>query len=59
VLEGLFDYTAFLFERDVVEVRMDLEGYPCIVSDTAGLRFDSQDPIEIEGMNRARYGNLV
>ena len=40
--------------RDVVEVRMDLGGVPCIVSDTAGLRVDSTDAIEIEGMRRAR-----
>jgi tRNA modification GTPase len=31
--------------RDVVEVRMDLGGMSCIVSDTAGLRSDSSDPI--------------
>lgn len=40
--------------RDVVEVRMDLGGIPCIISDTAGLRADSNDPIEQEGMRRAR-----
>ena len=34
---------------------MDLAGVPCIVSDTAGLRSDSSDIIELEGMNRARY----
>jgi tRNA modification GTPase len=43
--------------RDVVEVRMDLEGVSCIVSDTAGLRLGldtTTDEIEIEGMRRAR-----
>lgn len=40
--------------RDVVEVRMDIGGYPCIVRDTAGLRVDSSDVIEQEGMRRAR-----
>jgi hypothetical protein len=40
--------------RDIVEVRMDLGGVPCIVSDTAGLRTSSGDVIEIEGMKRAR-----
>ena len=40
--------------RDVVEVRMDLGGIPCIISDTAGLRSDSSDTIEQEGMRRAR-----
>ena len=38
--------------RDVIEVRLDLGGYPVIVSDTAGLR-PSGDPIEQEGMRRA------
>ena len=40
--------------RDVVEVRMDLGGIPCIISDTAGLRSGSSDMIEVEGMRRAR-----
>jgi GTPase SAR1 family protein len=40
--------------RDVVEVRLELAGVPCIVSDTAGLRAESSDVIEIEGMRRAR-----
>ncbi len=41
--------------RDVIEVRLDLGGYPVILSDTAGLRPDSAaDDIEIEGMRRAR-----
>lgn len=39
--------------RDIIEVRMDLAGVSCIVSDTAGLRSDSEDPIEMEGMRRA------
>lgn len=40
--------------RDVVEVRMDLGGVSCLVSDTAGLREDTNDPIEQEGIRRAR-----
>jgi len=40
--------------RDIVEVRLELAGVPCIVSDTAGLREHSQDVIELEGMRRAR-----
>lgn len=40
--------------RDVVEVQMDFNGLPVIVSDTAGLRDATDDPIEIEGMRRAR-----
>lgn len=39
--------------RDVVEVRLDLGGYPVILADTAGLR-DSTDAIEAEGVRRAR-----
>ena len=40
--------------RDIVEVRLELAGVPCIVSDTAGLRENSSDIIELEGMRRAR-----
>ena len=39
--------------RDVIEVSLDLGGYPVTVLDTAGVR-DSQDPVEREGMRRAR-----
>jgi tRNA modification GTPase len=39
--------------RDVIEVRLDLAGYPVILADTAGLR-DARDPIEEEGVRRAR-----
>ena len=39
--------------RDVVEVRLDLQGYPVTLADTAGLR-DSGDAIEAEGVRRAR-----
>src|SRR6202030_3628359 len=35
--------------RDVIEVHLDLAGYPVTVLDTAGLR-ESCDPIEQEGM---------
>jgi len=38
--------------RDVIEVRMDLGGYPVIVADTAGLR-EAGDQIEVEGVRRA------
>lgn len=40
--------------RDVVEVQLDLNGLAVILSDTAGLREETNDPIEIEGMKRAR-----
>ncbi|HRQ79756.1 MAG TPA: tRNA uridine-5-carboxymethylaminomethyl(34) synthesis GTPase MnmE [Azospirillaceae bacterium] len=39
--------------RDVVEVHLELGGYPVILADTAGLR-DGGDVIEQEGMARAR-----
>lgn len=38
--------------RDVIEVALDLGGYPVVLADTAGLR-DSADAIEEEGMRRA------
>ncbi|CAO3613134.1 unnamed protein product [Cunninghamella echinulata] len=39
--------------RDIVEVTMNLGGYPVIISDTAGLR-ESEDKIEMEGVKRAK-----
>jgi tRNA modification GTPase len=38
--------------RDVIEVHLDLAGYPVTVVDTAGIR-DSEDPVEQEGVRRA------
>jgi len=38
--------------RDVIEVRMDLGGYPVILADTAGLR-ETSEAIESEGVRRA------
>ncbi len=46
--------------RDVVEVHLDLDGYPVTLADTAGLRewdpeaADAPDSVEAEGMRRAR-----
>jgi tRNA modification GTPase len=40
--------------RDVIEVHLDLGGYPVNLIDTAGLREQSDDPIEREGMRRTR-----
>lgn len=40
--------------RDIVEVQLDLAGYPVTLSDTAGLREHTDDQIEIEGINRAK-----
>jgi tRNA modification GTPase len=39
--------------RDVIEVHLDLAGYPLTLLDTAGIR-DSTDPVEQEGVRRAR-----
>ena len=39
--------------RDVIEVALDLNGYPVMLADTAGLR-ESADAIEAEGVRRAR-----
>src|SRR5262249_37435751 len=39
--------------RDVIEVQLDLDGYPVVVIDTAGIR-ETDDPVEQEGVRRAR-----
>jgi tRNA modification GTPase len=39
--------------RDVIEVQLDLDGYPVTVIDTAGIRA-TEDPVEQEGVRRAR-----
>lgn len=38
--------------RDVIEVQLDLDGYPVTVIDTAGVR-ETDDPVEQEGIRRA------
>ncbi|CCD87338.1 putative tRNA modification GTPase (trmE) [Bradyrhizobium sp. ORS 285] len=39
--------------RDLIEVQLDLDGYPVTVIDTAGIR-ETEDPVEQEGVRRAR-----
>ncbi|RKQ68622.1 tRNA uridine-5-carboxymethylaminomethyl(34) synthesis GTPase MnmE [Oceanibaculum indicum] len=39
--------------RDVIEVHLDLGGYPVLLADTAGLR-ETADALEEEGIRRAR-----
>jgi tRNA modification GTPase len=48
--------------RDIIEVRLDLEGYPVVVSDTAGVR-EPTGAVEREGirrtLERARGADLI
>src|ERR1700744_2590754 len=39
--------------RDVIEIQLNLDGYPVTVIDTAGIR-ETDDPVEQEGVRRAR-----
>ncbi|MCW5729566.1 MAG: tRNA uridine-5-carboxymethylaminomethyl(34) synthesis GTPase MnmE [Alphaproteobacteria bacterium] len=39
--------------RDVIEIHLDLGGYPAVLADTAGLREAAADPVEAEGVRRA------
>lgn len=39
--------------RDVIEVHLDLGGFPVTILDTAGVR-ETDDPVEFEGVRRAR-----
>ncbi len=39
--------------RDIIEVHLDLDGYPVTLIDTAGIR-ETDDPVEQEGVRRAR-----
>jgi len=40
--------------RDIIEVHLDLGGYPVVLADTAGLRDTAADEVEEEGIRRAR-----
>ncbi len=44
--------------RDVLEVRLDIEGFSVVLQDTAGLRDFTRDPVEKIGMERARQAAL-
>ena len=39
--------------RDIIELHFDLDGYPVLLLDTAGIR-ESAEPVEQEGIRRAR-----
>ncbi|XP_029043817.1 tRNA modification GTPase GTPBP3, mitochondrial isoform X2 [Osmia bicornis bicornis] len=40
--------------RDVIELTANICGYPMILSDTAGIRNDPENEIEVEGIRKAR-----
>lgn len=40
--------------RDIIESHLDIGGYPVILKDTAGLVETSDDPLELEGVKRAK-----
>lgn len=40
--------------RDVIECSFNIGGFPVIIADTAGLRHHTSDPIEKEGITRAK-----
>jgi tRNA modification GTPase len=44
--------------RDVIEVHLDLGGYPVTLRDTAGIR-PTDDPVEQEGVRRARHSSAA
>lgn len=39
--------------RDLIELQINVNGYPLTLTDTAGLRSDTSDIIELEGISRA------
>ncbi|XP_969524.2 tRNA modification GTPase GTPBP3, mitochondrial [Tribolium castaneum] len=40
--------------RDILEVTLNIGGYPLVLTDTAGLRYETNDIIEKEGIIRAK-----
>lgn len=46
--------------RDVIDVPLDIEGYKCVIGDTAGIRMlEEADKIEQEGIKRAKQRSLL
>lgn len=39
--------------RDIIELHVNIDGYPLILTDTAGLRSETDDIVEKEGISRA------
>jgi len=39
--------------RDIIDIHLDLNGYPAIISDTAGIRAEAENVIEDEGIKRS------
>lgn len=46
--------------RDIIETSFNIAGYPVIFADTAGLRTNTKDIVETEGISRAiQYANTA
>ncbi|CAB4063475.1 PRSS15 [Lepeophtheirus salmonis] len=45
--------------RDLLQFQIDLGGYPVIITDTAGLRSDSHDPIENQENEEFTHDNVI
>ena len=45
--------------RDVVQATINISGYPVVLADTAGIRSDSSDVIEVEGVLKAARFSLL
>ena len=45
--------------RDVIEVQMELHGYKVTWADTAGLRDDTNDPVEQIGIARTQGSSFL
>ena len=44
--------------RDSIDVMMDINGFKCILTDTAGIRQGTSDSIEIKGIDRSKKKSL-